>query len=45
MNGRACSLPGAAPGININYDSALTLCKNKGNGWTAAFLAYLEPRL
>jgi hypothetical protein len=34
FNGRACSLPGMDPRVNINCGNALALCKNKGTGWT-----------
>lgn len=30
---RALSLPGMAPGVYVNFDTALTYCKNKGPGW------------
>jgi hypothetical protein len=33
LNNRACSLPGMPP-VHLRYDSALSLAKNKGSGWT-----------
>lgn len=32
-NGRAYSLPMKDPAANINFDNALTYCRNKGAGW------------
>jgi hypothetical protein len=31
--GRACSLPGVSPTVNINFDNAKAACVNKGPGW------------
>ena len=31
--GRACSLPGVSPTVNITYDNAKAACVNKGPGW------------
>lgn len=33
VNDRAYSLPFRDPGVNINFDNARTMCKNKGEGW------------
>lgn len=33
VNNRAYSLAGKDPKSNINFDTALTNCRNKGNGW------------
>ena len=33
QNGRAYSLPGQDPKVNINFDSALAACTAKGAGW------------
>ena len=33
VNGRAYSLAGKDPANNVNFDTALTYCRNKGNGW------------
>lgn len=32
-NGRAYSLPGQDPAVNINFDTARQYCTNKGPGW------------
>ena len=34
MNDRAYSLPLREPKHTINHDSALTVCRNKGKGWS-----------
>lgn len=34
QNNRAYSLPMQDPKTNINFDNALTCCRNKGNGWS-----------
>jgi hypothetical protein len=34
VKGRACSLPGQAPRVDLNFGQALALCKSKGAGWT-----------
>ncbi|MDR1903758.1 MAG: formylglycine-generating enzyme family protein [Treponema sp.] len=31
--GRACSLPGVSPAVNITFDNAKAACVNKGPGW------------
>jgi len=33
QNGRAYSLPGQDPKVNINFDTALAACTAKGTGW------------
>lgn len=33
MNDRAYSLPFKDPGVSINFDQALSKCRNKGEGW------------
>ena len=33
INGRACSLPGVDPTVNINFDTAKNICEAKGEGW------------
>lgn len=33
INNRAYSLPMKDPAVNINFDAALSACKNKGAGW------------
>lgn len=33
VNNRAYSLPLKDPTVNINFDTALTICRNKGAGW------------
>ena len=33
QNGRAYSLPGQDPKANINFDTALKACTDKGAGW------------
>lgn len=32
-NANGCSVKGAAPKVNINFDQSYTLCKNMGEGW------------
>lgn len=34
VNGRAYSLPFKDPKTGVNFDSALKLCRDKGNGWS-----------
>jgi hypothetical protein len=31
--GRACSLPGVSPAVNMDFDTARAACVNKGPGW------------
>jgi hypothetical protein len=31
--GRACSLPGVSPTVNIDFDTAKKVCTDKGAGW------------
>lgn len=33
INNRAYSLAGKDPRVNVNFDQALTFCRNKGKGW------------
>jgi hypothetical protein len=33
VGGLGCSIPNAAPYVNINWDNAKTACTNKGPGW------------
>jgi len=33
ISSRACSLPGADPTTNVNFDTAKTYCTSKGAGW------------
>lgn len=33
MNDRAYSLPFKDPGVSVNFDQALSKCRNKGEGW------------
>jgi hypothetical protein len=32
-DGRACSVPGQAPRVSIDFDTAKAACQNKGTGW------------
>ena len=34
INSRAYSLPGRDPQVNINFDTAVADCRNKGKGWS-----------
>ena len=34
VNDRAYSLPRRDPKVNVNFDQALTYCRNKGKGWS-----------